>query len=115
MDLIKKFFTESPTIISLVYLILGVSLGGSMLFHFLPEEKALHWFVTYRGYEGKKEEYDWTATLKRQTIYLFSVFIYSTIIVLLSFLFGEGVAKLGIPVLAVLVLFASFWLNPVKK
>ena len=115
MEIIKNFFTEAPTIIELFYLIAGISLTGSLLFHFLPEEKALQWFVTYRGYERRKEEFDWTATLKRQTIFLFSIFIYSVIILMLSSFFGEGVAKIGLWVFATLVLFASFWLEPIKK
>lgn len=113
--MIEKFFTEAPTIIELFYLIAGISLVGSLLFNFLPEEKALQWFVTYRGYERKKEEYDWTATLRRQTIFLFTIFIYSVIILLLSAFSGEGVAKIGGIILVVLVFIAIFWLEPVKK
>ena len=40
MDIINKFFTETPSIIGMLYIIIGVSALGIFIFHFLPEEKA---------------------------------------------------------------------------
>lgn len=115
MKIIKHFFTEAPTIIEMFYMIAGVSLSGSLIFRFFPEKKALECFVTYRGHKGRDEDFDWTATLERQTIFLFSIFIYSIIILLLSLSYGESVAKVGGIILVVLVFIVLFWLEPVKK
>ena len=56
----------------MLYIIIGVSALGIFIFHFLPEEKALNWLVTYRGYYSKREEYDWVKTLRKHTIFLLS-------------------------------------------
>lgn len=44
MDIINKFFTEKPSLIDMLYIIMGVSALGISIFHFLPKEKALKWF-----------------------------------------------------------------------
>ena len=115
MDIINKFFTERPSLIGLLYIITGVSALGIFIFHFLPEEKALKWFATYRGYYSKREEYDWGKTLRKRTIFLSLVFIYSLLTLILTYIFGNTVAKIGLLILAVLVLIGSFFLNPAKK
>lgn len=43
------------------------------------------------------------------------VFIYSLLTLILTYIFGNTVAKIGLLILAVLVLIGSFFLNPVKK
>ena len=115
MDIINKFFTETPSIIGMLYIIIGVSALGIFIFHFLPEEKALNWLVTYRGYYSKREEYDWVKTLRKQTIFLSMIFIYSLLTLILTYIFGDTIAKIGLLILAVLALIGSFFLNPVKK
>lgn len=115
MDIINKFFTETPSIIGMLYIIIGVSALGIFIFHFLPEEKALNWLVTYRGYYSKREEYDWVKTLRKRTIFLSMIFIYSLLTLILTYIFGDTIAKIGLLILAVLALIGSFFLNPVKK
>ena len=115
MDIINKFFTETPSIIEMLYIIIGVSALGIFIFHFLPEEKALNWLVTYRGYYSKREEYDWVKTLRKHTIFLSMIFIYSLLTLILTYIFGDTIAKIGLLILAVLALIGSFFLNPVKK
>ena len=115
MDIINKFFTETPSLIGMLYIIMGVSALGIFIFHFLPEEKALSWFKVYRAYYSKREEYDWVETLRRQTIFLSMVFIYSLLTLILTYIFGDTIAKIGLLILAVLALIGSFFLNPVKK
>lgn len=116
MDIINKFFTETPSIIGMLYIIIGVSALGIFIFHFLPEEKALNWLVTYRGYYSKREEYDWCVkTLRKHIIFLSMIFIYSLLTLILTYIFGDTISKIGLLILAVLALIGSFFLNPVKK
>lgn len=115
MDIIIKFFTEAPNIIEMFYVIIGVSLLGIFIFHFLPEEKALKWLITYWGYYSKREKYDWVKTLRKNTVFLLMIFIYSFFILIFTYVFGKIIAEIGIWILAVLVFIGSFWLYPVKK
>lgn len=115
MDIINRFFTERPSFIGMLYLIIGVSALGVCLFHFLPEEKALKWLTLYKGYYSKREKYNWVKTLKKYTIFLSIIFMYSLLTLIFTYLFGKTIAKIGLLILALLVFIGTFWLNPVKK
>ena len=115
MDIINKFFTETPSIIGMLYIIIGVSALGIFILHFLPEEKAIKWLTTYPLFGVEREEYDWLKTLRKQTIFLSMIFIYSLLTLILTYIFGDTIAKIGLLILAVLALIGSFFLNPVKK
>lgn len=115
MEIISEFFTGKPDITEIIYIILVVSASSFSIFHFLPEEKALKYFTVYRGYRTKKENYDWNKTLRKQSIFLLLIFIYSLMLLIFTYFFGEKLAKIGLLLLAFLVLIASFFLEPVKK
>lgn len=115
MEIISKFFTEKPSVIGIIYLILGTSGSAFLIFHFLPKEKALNFFTTYRGYRTKKEKYDWTKTLRKQSLFLLLIFVYSLMFLIFTYLFGEKLAEVGLLLLAFLAFIASFFLEPVKK
>lgn len=115
MDIINKFFTETPSVIGMFYIIIGISLLGIFIFKFFPEEKALKWLISYGGYYPEREKYDWSKTLKRRTVFLFIILIYCILILSLSYLFSKTIAKIGIGILAIFVLIGSFFLEAVEK
>lgn len=115
MHLINKFFTETPSPRGMLYIIMGVSALAIFIFYFLPEEKALNWFTVYRAYYFKRDEYNWETTLRRQTIFLSMIFIYSLSTLILTYIFGEIIARIGLLILPVLALIGILFLKPVKK
>lgn len=115
MEIISNFFIGKPSLIGIIYIILVVSALSFSIFYFLPEEKALKYFTIYRGYRAKKEKYDWTKTLRKQSIFLLLIFIYSTVLLVFTYLFGEKIAERGLLLLIVLTFIGSFFLEPIKK
>lgn len=122
MDLITSFFTETPTITEMYYVILGLSLLGFFVFRFLPEKTALKLFVPYqlishRAFLHKKDkrEYNWSIALRRQSIVLLGVASISILILVLANMYGTIVSKVGLGVLAIVVLLGALWVDPARN
>lgn len=122
MELITDLFTKTPSIIEVYYIILGVSFIGFILFGLFPEQIALKLFIPYRQvvvqshkHKKKKKEYNWSQALKRQSILLLVIFIYSIAVLLLTNLYGVNIAKIGLGILALIIILGGIWVDPVIR
>lgn len=85
MDLIIKFFTETPNATQVFYIIFIVSLVTYTLLKVLPEEKGIKWASYYKRYDWNK--YDVNETVRLHRLFSKRILIYSTTVLILTFFF----------------------------
>lgn len=115
MNFIIKIFTESPNATQVFYIIFAISIGTYTFLKVLPEEKGIKWASYYKRYDWNK--YDVKETVRLHRLYAKRLLIYATVILVLSFVFGDEVAEYGIwgffVIAFLLVVFGKHY--PVKK
>ncbi|WP_440897099.1 hypothetical protein ACS127_03685 [Amphibacillus sp. Q70] len=97
------------------YVVFGVSLFMVIIYNLLSEKKAISFLLVYHVYEPNRAKYDFTKTLKHYKLFALTLLVYSTIIIILTYIFGIIVSKVGIWIFFVIVIISSKFLNPVKK
>lgn len=115
MDIVIRFFTETPSIIEVFYIIFFVSLVTYSLLKILPEEKGIKYLTFYRLYDWDK--YDVVETVRRQRKFAFRILVFSTGVIGLYYIAGEVVLGVGILLIIIFVLALSIFskVDPVKK
>jgi len=119
LNLIADFFDNSFNIIELLYLIFILTfivyLYFLFLHRFLSEEKQLRYSSLARGHEFVMDKYDWTETLRRHRVSLLVAIILLFFVLVLTHIFGEKVANIGIWVVVVVWIPLAKWIGPVRK
>ena len=117
--MIADFFDNSFNIIELLYLVFILTfivyLYFLFLHRFLSEEKQLRYSSLARGHEFVMDKYDWTETLRRHRVSLLAAIILLFFVLVLTHIFGEKVADIGIWVVVAVWIPLAKWIGPVKK
>lgn len=114
MNKTVEFFTETPSDLGFMYIIFLLSTFTYIIFRFLPEEKSKRFFLGGRLFDWNK--YDYHKTIKKNITFARILCMFSSIILVLTFVIGDVVAYVGVrvffPLVFVLVIVRG---NPVKK
>lgn len=113
------FINSNITSLQFFYVVFGVSLVMSLIYHFLPEKKALKFLKVYHIYQysyktSHAEKYDFSKTLRNYKIFAVTLLIYSVFTIILTYIFGSTISDVGFWIFLLIVLLKSKSLDPVK-
>ncbi len=105
---------RSISFIEMYYCIILVFIFSFFYMHFKYNNNYIQYGIE-RGYKNKINEYDCKETIKRLKILHLLTILYSTIIVLFAYIYGEFLVKYSLILLAILYFLGGIWVGPVKK
>ncbi|WP_143103201.1 MULTISPECIES: hypothetical protein [Halolactibacillus] len=97
------------------YVVFGISLLMELIYNVISEKNAIIFLLVYHVYEPDRAEYDFTKTLRNYKLFALTLIVYSAIIIVLTYIFGTIVSKVGMWIFFLIVIIGSKFLNPVKK
>ena len=93
-DIIIEFFTRKIGEKEVLYVVLGISLLTYVIVSIFPEEKAIR-FHRYAYLYDWDKEYDAYKTVKKTKIFTLQLSLYSLLVLILGYIFGNRILKVG--------------------